>query len=61
MNAKQRRIAASAQWISTRATVLLLMRRALAHELEDLLLEGSADDEPAHKNALPTPALDERR
>src|SRR5262249_2092844 len=43
-----------AQWITARARVLLLMRRALAAtRLEDLLAEGSADEEPAPiRNAL---------
>jgi hypothetical protein len=30
MNARQQRVGASARWITTRAEVLLLMRRALA-------------------------------
>jgi hypothetical protein len=48
MNAREQ-----AQWITTRARVLLLMRRALAASCEDLLAEGSADEEPTPiRNAL---------
>jgi hypothetical protein len=49
--ARQQRVRALARWITTRAEVILLMRRALALADEALLSEGSADGEPAPSNA----------
>lgn len=51
MDARQQRIIALAQWITTRAEVILLMRRAVERASEDLPDEGSADDQPAPRNA----------
>jgi hypothetical protein len=62
MNERQQRVRALARWITTRAEVLLLMRRALQASCEALLDEGSADEEPMPiRNALPRDVVDERR
>jgi len=61
MDARQQRVRALARWIAVRAELLRIMRRALASPCEALLDETSADDEPAHKNALTLHAVHERR
>jgi hypothetical protein len=59
---RQQRVHALAMWITTRARVVLIMRRALAHELEALSPDAaSADDEPRIRNALTHAATDARR
>jgi hypothetical protein len=50
--ARQQRVYALAMWITTRAQVILMMRRALQASCEALLDEGSADDEAPPRNAL---------
>jgi hypothetical protein len=52
MDARQQRILASARWITIRARVLTLMRRALQASCE-ALPDGDLDEgEPTPRNAL---------
>jgi hypothetical protein len=64
MNRRQRTLELS-RWITTRAEVILLMRRALASAPEALLDRDPTDDteasrQPAPSNALPMPVVNER-